>query len=233
MPIPHPRGTEEHDDFIERCMDEIGGEYEDNDQAVAICEKQWDDAQEDKAVVTMPKPVPNEYPRPQEGEEEGEFLSRCNTLLSRTMSEEQHVPRCQYIWDTYNEAEERVRGKVKEWEREDTFNEALGKVKEVLSEKGIEGEDLIRLSREIMGKKIEELYPEEKQDVVEVVYPEPNEGESEDKWFARCIPELIENLELDQSEAEEKCASIWESSKAKEIKVDLESVNWRGALKTK
>lgn len=37
MPIPRPRKDESQDDFGSRCMAAIGGEYEDKDQAYAIC----------------------------------------------------------------------------------------------------------------------------------------------------------------------------------------------------
>lgn len=37
MPIPKPKQGEAEDVYISRCMQEIGGEYDDNTQAVAIC----------------------------------------------------------------------------------------------------------------------------------------------------------------------------------------------------
>lgn len=37
MPIPNVKGNESEDTYIARCMSEIGGEYDDNAQAVAIC----------------------------------------------------------------------------------------------------------------------------------------------------------------------------------------------------
>jgi hypothetical protein len=37
MPIPKPNPNETHDDYIGRCMEAIGGEYENNLQAVAVC----------------------------------------------------------------------------------------------------------------------------------------------------------------------------------------------------
>lgn len=43
MPIPKPRSQEEHGDYIGRCMDAIGGEYDDKKQAVAICNSEWDE----------------------------------------------------------------------------------------------------------------------------------------------------------------------------------------------
>jgi hypothetical protein len=36
FPIPSPEGGESDDEFISRCMKEIGGEY-DQDQALGIC----------------------------------------------------------------------------------------------------------------------------------------------------------------------------------------------------
>ncbi len=40
FPIPSPSGNENENDFISRCMSEIGGEY-DQDQALAICYSKW------------------------------------------------------------------------------------------------------------------------------------------------------------------------------------------------
>jgi hypothetical protein len=40
FPIPSPSGNENEDNFISRCMSEIGGEY-DQDQALAICYSKW------------------------------------------------------------------------------------------------------------------------------------------------------------------------------------------------
>ena len=37
MPIPKPKGGEGENEYVSRCMQEIGGEYDDNTQAVAIC----------------------------------------------------------------------------------------------------------------------------------------------------------------------------------------------------
>lgn len=37
MPIPTPAGKEKEADFVSRCMQEIGSEYDDPTQAVAIC----------------------------------------------------------------------------------------------------------------------------------------------------------------------------------------------------
>lgn len=42
FPIPSPSGDEDQDTFIKRCMKEIGGEY-DQDQALAICYKKYED----------------------------------------------------------------------------------------------------------------------------------------------------------------------------------------------
>jgi len=42
FPIPSPSGSEDQDTFIGRCMKEIGGEY-DQDQALAICYKKYED----------------------------------------------------------------------------------------------------------------------------------------------------------------------------------------------
>lgn len=37
MPIPKVQGNEKEETYISRCMSEIGGEYDDNAQAVAVC----------------------------------------------------------------------------------------------------------------------------------------------------------------------------------------------------
>jgi len=37
MPIPKPKQNEREDDYISRCMSQIGSEYESNEQAVAVC----------------------------------------------------------------------------------------------------------------------------------------------------------------------------------------------------
>lgn len=42
MPLPEPRKSEEHDEFVSRCMDETTGEFPDEDQRYAVCERQWE-----------------------------------------------------------------------------------------------------------------------------------------------------------------------------------------------
>lgn len=37
MPIPSPKNKEKRSEFIGRCVSEIGKEYKNNKQAVAIC----------------------------------------------------------------------------------------------------------------------------------------------------------------------------------------------------
>ena len=41
MPIPKPKKGEKEDDFVSRCMSDIGDEYDDKDQALAICHDTW------------------------------------------------------------------------------------------------------------------------------------------------------------------------------------------------
>ncbi|MEO5366047.1 MAG: HK97 family phage prohead protease [Magnetococcus sp. WYHC-3] len=41
MPIPKPKSKESKDEFVGRCMSAIGGEYDDKDQALAICFDAW------------------------------------------------------------------------------------------------------------------------------------------------------------------------------------------------
>lgn len=42
MPLPSPTPNEDHDQFIERCMDEAAPEFPDEDQRRAVCETQWE-----------------------------------------------------------------------------------------------------------------------------------------------------------------------------------------------
>lgn len=46
MPLPEPRPDEEHDEFIERCMEETAEEFEDPEQRRAVCEQQWEGARD-------------------------------------------------------------------------------------------------------------------------------------------------------------------------------------------
>jgi len=39
--IPTPKKNERQDDYVNRCMDKIGGEYKTPAQAVAVCYSQW------------------------------------------------------------------------------------------------------------------------------------------------------------------------------------------------
>ena len=41
MPIPTPSGRESESAYISKCMDAIGDEYKDKDQALAVCYTQW------------------------------------------------------------------------------------------------------------------------------------------------------------------------------------------------
>lgn len=51
MPLPEPRTDENQDEFVSRCMEEVSGEFEDEDQALAVCFSQWREA--DSAVVPI------------------------------------------------------------------------------------------------------------------------------------------------------------------------------------
>ena len=44
MPIPQPTPDEQQDAYIGRCMEAIGGEYDDRDQALAVCFATWKEA---------------------------------------------------------------------------------------------------------------------------------------------------------------------------------------------
>ena len=48
MPLPEPRTGENQDEFISRCLEEVSGEFDDQDQALAVCFNQW---REDSASV--------------------------------------------------------------------------------------------------------------------------------------------------------------------------------------
>ena len=54
MPIPKPKKGEKEDDFISRCMSAIGDEYDDKDQAVAICYDTWREAKKKKKSSENP-----------------------------------------------------------------------------------------------------------------------------------------------------------------------------------
>lgn len=54
MPIPKPKQNEKEDAYISRCMAAIGGEYDDNEQAVAICYGAWRD-KDKKKMESEPK----------------------------------------------------------------------------------------------------------------------------------------------------------------------------------
>jgi len=42
-PMPKPGASEDHDEFISRCMGDLKGEFPDHDQRLAVCETQWQD----------------------------------------------------------------------------------------------------------------------------------------------------------------------------------------------
>ena len=52
MPMPKPEAEETHDEFIDRCMGDetMVAEYEDDGQRRAVCETQWDEAQEEDSA---------------------------------------------------------------------------------------------------------------------------------------------------------------------------------------
>jgi HK97 family phage prohead protease len=43
MPLPKPSEGESRDDFIGRCMHEVAGEFDSQDQRLAVCYRQWGD----------------------------------------------------------------------------------------------------------------------------------------------------------------------------------------------
>lgn len=108
MPIPSPRGQEEHDAFIDRCMEEIGDEYDDNDQAVAVCEDQWEEAKKQVA----PTSVIDEWPKPSEDEDFDSFIARCIPTLieNENMPQPTAEVRCVAIWNMVVNVEDNMRG---------------------------------------------------------------------------------------------------------------------------
>ena len=41
MPIPKPASGEKQSEYTQRCLEAIGSEYQDKDQAVAVCYTQF------------------------------------------------------------------------------------------------------------------------------------------------------------------------------------------------
>ena len=57
-PVPSPSADETEQDFMSRCMEAIAGEYEDNDQAAAICLDKWDNKKScEDCVRTKDEPI--------------------------------------------------------------------------------------------------------------------------------------------------------------------------------
>jgi hypothetical protein len=52
MPIPQPNKGEKQNDFVGRCMDAIGSEYDSNEQAVAVCVSTYDKANKSKDTMS-------------------------------------------------------------------------------------------------------------------------------------------------------------------------------------
>lgn len=44
MPIPKPKPDESRNDYIGRCMEAVSDEFDDNEQAVAVCNSTWEEA---------------------------------------------------------------------------------------------------------------------------------------------------------------------------------------------
>ena len=41
MPIPQPKSGEKQSEYIQRCLEAIGSEYTNKDQAIAVCYTQF------------------------------------------------------------------------------------------------------------------------------------------------------------------------------------------------
>jgi len=72
MPLPKPRTDEIEDDFIARCMSELGEEFEDREQRLAVCYGQW----RQKGVIMERKSIKIEL----KADKEGSFVSCIATL---------------------------------------------------------------------------------------------------------------------------------------------------------
>ena len=57
MPIPKPKTGESQDAFISRCMSAIADEYDDNDQALAICFQKWRDKDKKSIDLTIERRI--------------------------------------------------------------------------------------------------------------------------------------------------------------------------------
>jgi hypothetical protein len=42
MPLPKPGNDEDRQEFLERCMDELEGEFPEQNQRYAVCISQWE-----------------------------------------------------------------------------------------------------------------------------------------------------------------------------------------------
>jgi hypothetical protein len=47
MPIPKPRKNEKKDEYISRCIEFLAGEGKAQDQAAAICIKEWKESKKE------------------------------------------------------------------------------------------------------------------------------------------------------------------------------------------
>jgi hypothetical protein len=58
MPIPKPNGTENEQEYVSRCMHEIGNEY-DQKQALAICYSTYQQANAQAKVENLNNEIKN------------------------------------------------------------------------------------------------------------------------------------------------------------------------------
>ena len=56
--MPTPRRNEDKKEFMARCIPEVIGEGYGNDQAVAICERYWEDGKQLAVVEKIKTPKP-------------------------------------------------------------------------------------------------------------------------------------------------------------------------------
>ena len=80
MPIPKPKTGEDQNEYVSRCMEAIGGEYDDNTQAVAICYATYDKENMSK----------NKF---------SEFRIKTQMALAKADAESKGVSLADYPWD--------------------------------------------------------------------------------------------------------------------------------------
>ena len=79
MPIPSPKKSEKEDEYISRCISEIGNEYDAEGQAYAICKGEFDKPV--KLAEHETEPELENLPDVKANETEESYLDRCIPVL--------------------------------------------------------------------------------------------------------------------------------------------------------